>query len=131
MSLLSSWCKGEGVDPRHAVVVSDVPEDTEVGEIESTLENIKVLGRVRVRGRMSDPQTQKLGVLCECREVVRTEALPCEVRPPDGSSPWALSGPDVVFETKGTNPTTPKRSPHSSRCESPSPEAPRSITMDM
>ncbi|XP_060758463.1 paraneoplastic antigen Ma1 homolog [Neoarius graeffei] len=111
MSLLSSWCKGEGVHPRHAVVVSDVSDDIE---------------------------TQKLVVLCECREVVRTEALPSEVKPSDGSSPWALSGPDddttVVFETKGTNPSTPKLSPRPSRCdaqsEPPPPDAPASIPVD-
>ncbi|XP_060790830.1 paraneoplastic antigen Ma2-like [Neoarius graeffei] len=138
MSLLSSWCKGEGVNPRHAVVVSDVPDDSEIGEIESTFQNIKVLGCVCVGGCMCDPQTQKLVVLCECREVVRTQALPSEVKPSDGNNPWALSGPDddttVVFKTKSTNPSTPKLSPGPSRCdaqsEPPPPDAPASIPMD-
>lgn len=138
MSLLSNWCRGEGVDSKRAVMVSDVPDDIEVGEIESALQSIKVLGRVRARGRMFDPQTQRLVVLCECREVVRKEALPCEVHPPNGGRPWALSRPDdefmVVFETKGTNPTTPKLSPRPSRCdaqsEPPPPDTAASIPVD-
>ncbi|XP_062387845.1 paraneoplastic antigen Ma1 homolog [Sardina pilchardus] len=139
MSLLWSWCKGEGVDPSHAVVVSDVPDDTEVGEIENTLQNIKTLGRVRVRGRLFDPHTQRLVVLCECKEVVSAEALPSEVYPASGDSPWILRGSDdevttVVFETKGTNHTPPQLPPRHPRGntqpETPSPDVPASIPVD-
>uniref|UniRef100_A0A8C9X403 Paraneoplastic antigen Ma1 homolog n=1 Tax=Sander lucioperca TaxID=283035 RepID=A0A8C9X403_SANLU len=139
MSLLWSWCKGEGVDPSHAIVVSDVPDDTEVEEIENALQSIKVLGRVRVRGRLCDPHTQRLVVLCECKEVVSKEALPSEVYSTAGGSPWILSGPDdevttVVFETRGTNPTLPMPSPSHTRSntqpEPSSPDVPTSVPVD-
>uniref|UniRef100_A0AAR2LE42 Uncharacterized protein n=1 Tax=Pygocentrus nattereri TaxID=42514 RepID=A0AAR2LE42_PYGNA len=95
--ILTNWCKGEGVDPNHALVVSQVPEGTETGDIEKALEHIKALGRVRVRGRLFEPQTQSLVVLCECKGKVSAESVPREIHPLEGGSPWALK--PVPIET--------------------------------
>uniref|UniRef100_A0A8B9JBA5 Gypsy retrotransposon integrase-like protein 1 n=1 Tax=Astyanax mexicanus TaxID=7994 RepID=A0A8B9JBA5_ASTMX len=115
MSLLQNWCKGEGVDPSHALVVSQIPEDTETGDIEKALEHIKALGRVRVRGRLFEPQTQSLVVLCECKGKVSAEYVPREFTHLEGGRPWALIGPDditpVVMATKDTPPAAPEPVP--------------------
>uniref|UniRef100_A0A3Q2QSS7 CCHC-type domain-containing protein n=1 Tax=Fundulus heteroclitus TaxID=8078 RepID=A0A3Q2QSS7_FUNHE len=93
MAQLQHWCKGEGINPAYAILVKDVPEDTEVDLIEETVQSIKSLGRVRVRGRMYDPQNQSLTVLCECREEVNTKAIPLDVLPRGSDSPWRIFGP--------------------------------------
>uniref|UniRef100_A0AAR2JEE0 Paraneoplastic antigen Ma-like N-terminal domain-containing protein n=1 Tax=Pygocentrus nattereri TaxID=42514 RepID=A0AAR2JEE0_PYGNA len=79
MSLLRNWCKWEGLDPEHAIMVHDVSEDAEVCDIEEALHTIKALGPVRVRGRMFDTKTQRLVALCECSEKVNTHAIPMDV----------------------------------------------------
>lgn len=93
MSQLQHWCKGEGIDPLHAILVKDVPEDTEIDFVEETLQSIKALGRVKVRGRMYDPQCQGLMVLCECREKVNPEAIPLDVLPEGSDTAWRIFGP--------------------------------------
>ncbi|KAL7883043.1 hypothetical protein SRHO_G00007010 [Serrasalmus rhombeus] len=55
MAQLQHWCKGEGIDLDHALLVKDVPEDTEVGFIEETLQSIQALGRVRVQEHSDKP----------------------------------------------------------------------------
>lgn len=92
MAQLRNWCVGEGVDPVKAVLVKDVPPGTEVGLIEATLQTVKALGRVRVRGRMYDPQSQSLDVLCECRENVNVAAIPLDVTPEGSARTWRLFG---------------------------------------
>uniref|UniRef100_A0A3P9IMX9 ribonuclease H n=1 Tax=Oryzias latipes TaxID=8090 RepID=A0A3P9IMX9_ORYLA len=96
MSQLLHWCKGEGIDPIHAILVKDVPENTDVGVIEETLQSIKALGRVKVRGRMFDPKSQRLTVLCECREPVNTKAIPLDVLADGSESPWRIFGHSEV-----------------------------------
>lgn len=86
------WCKGEGINPSHAILLKDVPEDTEVTLIEETLQAIKALGRVKVRGRMYDPQSQCLTVLCECREKVNANAIPLDILSDGSNSPWRIFG---------------------------------------
>ena len=81
MAQLRPWCKGEGISPDHALLVRDIPEGTEVSFIEETLQSVKALGRVRVRGRMYEPQFESLTVLCECREKVNARRLPLDVLP--------------------------------------------------
>ncbi|XP_051987764.1 paraneoplastic antigen Ma1 homolog [Xyrauchen texanus] len=88
---LKSWCRGEGIDPDYAIIVSRIPEETDVSKIEDTMHSIKALGRVRVRGRMYSQESQSLIVLCECREKVHGIRLPLDVLPVDGSDPWNLS----------------------------------------
>ncbi|KAL6463768.1 hypothetical protein MHYP_G00281590 [Metynnis hypsauchen] len=92
MAQLRYWCKGEGINPDNALLVKDIPEDTEVSFIEETLETLKILGRVRVRGRMYDPQLESLTVLCECRGKVNVRALPLDVLPAGSDQPWRLVG---------------------------------------
>ena len=48
---LRKWCRGEGLDESRALLTV-VPENTEISVIEETLQTIKCLGRVRVRGRI-------------------------------------------------------------------------------
>uniref|UniRef100_A0A3Q2PD89 Uncharacterized protein n=1 Tax=Fundulus heteroclitus TaxID=8078 RepID=A0A3Q2PD89_FUNHE len=92
MSLLENWCTGEGLDAFHALVVKHVPIETTVKHIEETL-TIKVLGRVKVRGHMFNPQLQSLMVLCECSERVNTKTIPLDVPPIEGGELWTLHGP--------------------------------------
>lgn len=93
MTQLKHWCKGEGINLQNAVLVKDVPEDTQTDFIEETMQTIKALGRVKVRGRMYDPQCQALTVLCECREKVNTKAIPLDVLPGGSDVPWRIFGP--------------------------------------
>lgn len=113
MSLLINWCKGEGVDPNHALVVRRVPADVSMDTLQETLHTIKRLGRVKVKGKMFDPQTNGLMVLCDCSEVVNIKAIPLDVVPATGGEPWALSVPELA----DSDSETPVPVPHP---ESPS-----------
>lgn len=93
MTQLRHWCKGEGINPAHAILVKDVPEDTEITFIEETLQSLKALGRVRVRGRMYDPHCQGLTVLYEYIERVNTKTVPLDVLPEGSELPWRIFGP--------------------------------------
>lgn len=98
MAQLKNWCVGEGIDPVKALLVKDVPPETEVSLIEETMQTVKALGRVRVRGRMYDPQSQSLIVLCECRENVNTDAIPLDVVPEGSARTWRIFGPSKQEE---------------------------------
>lgn len=89
VSDLKSWCRGEGLQEDRAVMVL-APEETETAKIEETMETIKCLGRVRVRGRRFSEKTSKLMVLCECRESVRSDIVPPEVLPIEGQEAWPI-----------------------------------------
>ena len=118
MAQLRHWCKGEGINPLHAILVRDVPEDTEISVIEETLQSIKALGRVKVRGRMYDPQRQCLTVLCECREKVDIKAIPLDVLPLGGQIPWRILGP-----SEEENVPTGRATAHAAQEQSPEPNA--------
>ncbi|KAJ8340547.1 hypothetical protein SKAU_G00351800 [Synaphobranchus kaupii] len=89
---LRNWCRGEGVDPSHAVMTC-VPEDTEVAVIEESMQTIKALGRVRVRAKMFYPKQDCLMVFCECTGNVESETIPPEVKPVCGNGIWKLVVP--------------------------------------
>ncbi|XP_017291689.1 paraneoplastic antigen Ma2 homolog [Kryptolebias marmoratus] len=67
-----------------------VPEEVEIAKIEKTLETIKCLGRVRVRGRQFHTSLSCRMVLCECRENVPRENAPKEVLEPDSGQRWPI-----------------------------------------
>ena len=92
MAQLKNWCIGEGIDPAHALLLKDVPPEVEISTIEETLQTIKALGKIKVRGRTYDPQSQRLTVLCECREKVNTSEIPLDVLPEEGVEPWRIFG---------------------------------------
>ena len=92
MSTLENWCKGEGVDQAHALVLKKVPVDATRDNIVETLTTIKALGRVRTIGRMYEPQSQSLMVLCECSERVNLKTIPLDVPPVGGGELWTLHG---------------------------------------
>ncbi|XP_054862316.1 uncharacterized protein LOC129347852 [Amphiprion ocellaris] len=92
MAQLMNWCVGEGLDPVKALLLKDVPPDAAVDFIEETLQTIKALGKVRVRGRMYDPQSRSLTVLCECREKVDASAIPPDVLPEESAVSWRIFG---------------------------------------
>ncbi|XP_013856046.1 paraneoplastic antigen Ma1 homolog, partial [Austrofundulus limnaeus] len=124
MSLLENWCKGEGLEASHALVVKLVPTDATVSHIEETLTTIKALGRVRVRGRMFNPQSQSLMVLCECSERVNTKAIPLDVPPIEGGELWTLHGPadeeeNVDQEKRQTDPLTQNSSTSAGEADAP------------
>ncbi|XP_049321873.1 uncharacterized protein LOC125782292 [Astyanax mexicanus] len=104
MAQLHHWCKGEGINPENALLVKDIPDDIEVSFIEETLESVKTLGRVRVRGRMYDPQLESLTVLCECREKVNVKRLPLDVLPSGTDRPWRLVGASAEGTTERDKP---------------------------
>uniref|UniRef100_A0A3P8RUW1 CCHC-type domain-containing protein n=1 Tax=Amphiprion percula TaxID=161767 RepID=A0A3P8RUW1_AMPPE len=68
---LKRWCRGEGLDEAKALMAL-VPEDAEIDVIEETIQTIKCLGRVRVRGRLFYTSLNCLLVLCECKEDIVT-----------------------------------------------------------
>uniref|UniRef100_A0A3B3TCM2 Uncharacterized protein n=1 Tax=Paramormyrops kingsleyae TaxID=1676925 RepID=A0A3B3TCM2_9TELE len=91
------WCRGEGLDEAHSLVVL-VPEGTEIAHIEATMETIKALGRVRVRGRTYSRKHDCLTVLCECKEKLDTSKVPPEVIPLGGTERWRIV---LVAESPG------------------------------
>ena len=86
---LRDWCRGEVVDKDYALMVL-IPEQLEVEAIEATLQTVKCLGRVRVRGRMYSKQRDKYMVLCECREELGKVSVPPDVMPTDGGEAWPI-----------------------------------------
>ncbi len=85
---LINWCKGESVELKHALLLHGVPEGVSNEDIEDTAGTIKALGKVRVRGKMFNPQQQSLMVLCECREEIDPSKIPPEIMPISGGSGW-------------------------------------------
>ncbi len=89
VSDLKGWCRGEALDEAHAVMVL-TREDVDPSAIEETMQTVKCLGRVRVRGRTFNSQLNRYLVLCECKEVVKGEIVPIEVLPICGGGPWPV-----------------------------------------
>ncbi|CAL9698069.1 unnamed protein product [Knipowitschia caucasica] len=87
---ISYWCRGEGLDVKHAILVVGVPEKELTETVEEELENVKVLGKVRVRGKIFDPVSQTLTMLCECREVVDSSRVPPEVVTTTEGCSWKI-----------------------------------------
>ncbi|XP_062848348.1 paraneoplastic antigen Ma1 homolog [Trichomycterus rosablanca] len=87
---LVDWCRGEGLEVQHAILLVGVPEDLAIGQIEEVMHSVRCWGRVRVRGRSFNKETQSLMVLCECREVIDIDRVPPKVIPPDGFEPWIV-----------------------------------------
>lgn len=83
------------MDESHALLTK-VPQNTEIAQIEETLQTLKCLGRVRVRGRMLDESTDQILVLCECRERLTNADLPNEVLSSDESTAWPIF---IISET--------------------------------
>lgn len=89
VSELRSWSRGESLDEAHALLVV-VPEEVEIAQIEETLQTVKCLGRVRVRGRIFNTKLNSLMVLCECKEPLMAESVPPQVHFPEGGGEWPL-----------------------------------------
>uniref|UniRef100_A0A671KR63 Paraneoplastic antigen Ma-like C-terminal domain-containing protein n=1 Tax=Sinocyclocheilus anshuiensis TaxID=1608454 RepID=A0A671KR63_9TELE len=70
---LSSWCKGEGLDPAHAILIAGVAEDVSISQIEELI--------VEAGGLL---------VLCECREEITPQIVPPEVRSDDDTTVWHI-----------------------------------------
>ncbi|KAM9376034.1 paraneoplastic antigen Ma1-like [Pholidichthys leucotaenia] len=96
MSMLKNWCKGEGLDLTHAIIVKWVPLDATPELNEDTLHTMKALGRVRIKGWMFDPQTTSFMILCEYSERVNTKAIPLDVLSVEVAELWTLHGPEQV-----------------------------------
>ncbi|XP_052469911.1 uncharacterized protein LOC128026690 [Carassius gibelio] len=106
---LKGWCRGEMLNEAHALMVI-VPEDVEISQIEDTLQSVKCLGRVRVRGRMYNSKLDSLTVLCECKEVVDFSKVPPDILPTGGLVAW----PIVMVTQSPVSPSAPSRAEHSS-----------------
>ncbi len=101
---LRGWCKGESVREDHALMVV-VPEYLEITQIEETMQTIKCLGRVRVRGRMFRDNLKCFLVLCESKEQIDPNLVPPEILPGSGAEPWKIvisSGEDTSSEDFAT-----------------------------
>ncbi len=105
VSDLKGWCRGEALDEAHAVMVL-IREDVDLSAIEETMQTVKCLGRVRVRGRIFNSQLNRYLVLCECKEVVKGEIVPFEVLPIDGGGPWPVVIADAVTRASTQDYTT-------------------------
>uniref|UniRef100_A0A3B5R2A4 Paraneoplastic antigen Ma1 homolog n=1 Tax=Xiphophorus maculatus TaxID=8083 RepID=A0A3B5R2A4_XIPMA len=88
---LQTWCSESNVNPAYAVVVSGVPMDTSIADVEELLETVKAFGRVRVRAQKSVPQLKTDILLCECRNPVDPSKAPPEIFPHTGELPWKLT----------------------------------------
>ncbi|KAL6491410.1 hypothetical protein MHYP_G00017550 [Metynnis hypsauchen] len=101
---LKGWCQGESVDEAHAVLVL-MQEDVTAAVIEETMQTVKSLGRVRVRGRTLSLRQNRFLVLCECKEAVKRDMVPFEVFPIDGGGPWSVvtvdEGPRASAQSQG------------------------------
>ena len=86
---LRGWCQGEALDERHTIMVL-VPGDREIEKIEETLQSIKSLGRVRVRGRKYNKKLDRMLVLCECKGKVDSTMTPGEVVTASGAETWPI-----------------------------------------
>lgn len=73
LSALIEWCEDLGVNPSHAFVLSGLPTDSEVSDIEELAQTVKVFRRVRIRGEKYHSQMQCKFVLCECRQAVNPD----------------------------------------------------------
>ncbi|XP_067220215.1 paraneoplastic antigen Ma2-like [Chanodichthys erythropterus] len=89
VSELKRWCCGEDLDETHALMTI-VPEEVEISEVEETEETIKSLGRVRVRGRNFSARLNQRMVLCESKETLQEERVPSEVVPVKGGEMWPV-----------------------------------------
>uniref|UniRef100_A0A3B3B7V4 Uncharacterized protein n=1 Tax=Oryzias melastigma TaxID=30732 RepID=A0A3B3B7V4_ORYME len=86
----NNWCRGEGVEVSHALMAIGISEEAPIDAIELALETIKVLGKVRVRGKMFDPESNTVTVLCECREEIDSQRVPTELLLDEEGSKWTL-----------------------------------------
>uniref|UniRef100_A0A669BXH6 Uncharacterized protein n=1 Tax=Oreochromis niloticus TaxID=8128 RepID=A0A669BXH6_ORENI len=86
---LREWSRGETLDEAHTLMVL-TPEGVEIDQIEHTLESVKALGRVRVRGRRYNKVLDRLTVLCETKEKVDATRIPPEVYPMGAGEPWSI-----------------------------------------
>uniref|UniRef100_A0A3B3IDB8 Paraneoplastic antigen Ma1 homolog n=1 Tax=Oryzias latipes TaxID=8090 RepID=A0A3B3IDB8_ORYLA len=82
------WCRGEGLEEVKALMIM-APEEVETAEIEETIQTVKCLGRVRVRGRMFYPTQNCVMVLCECKEDCN-ENVPPEVFHAGSETSWPI-----------------------------------------
>lgn len=73
---LSSWYKGEELDPAHAILIAGVAEDVSISQIEELMQTVRCWGRVRVRGRTYSVEAGGLLVLCECKEEINPQIVP-------------------------------------------------------
>lgn len=97
---LLDWCNDALVQPDHALLLLDVPADAAIAFIESTIETVKIFGRVRVRSSREGPAKTSLLVLCECHEKIDPSRVPADVLPKDGDPPWKI----VVVRDKEPGP---------------------------
>ncbi|KAM3873729.1 paraneoplastic antigen Ma1 homolog [Diretmus argenteus] len=88
-SELKSWGRGEGLDETHVLMII-VPEEVENTKIEETLQTIKCLGRVCVRGKNFSARLNRQMVLCECKETIDKERVPPDVWSTDGGEAWPI-----------------------------------------
>uniref|UniRef100_A0A1A7ZLV7 Gypsy retrotransposon integrase-like protein 1 n=1 Tax=Nothobranchius furzeri TaxID=105023 RepID=A0A1A7ZLV7_NOTFU len=86
---LKRWCRGEGLEEAKALLVL-VPEEVEIAQIEETMETIKCLERVRVRGRLFHTPLSCLMVLCECKQSIPKDNVPKEVLDPHTGEKWPI-----------------------------------------
>ncbi len=87
---LTSWCKDVGIEEKHAVMLFNVPANTEVAVIEDVMQAVKVLGRICVRDTREGPTSHTMLVLCECKQAADVTRLPSEMNPDETGEPWAV-----------------------------------------
>lgn len=99
---LLTWCNEVGIPEKHALMLVNVPVDTEVAVIEDVMHTVKVLGKVRVRDTRDVPALHAMLVLCECKQTVDVKRTPTAVAPDEKTEPWTV----VVAPVKDTSSET-------------------------
>ncbi|KAA0724940.1 Retrovirus-related Pol polyprotein from transposon 412 [Triplophysa tibetana] len=99
---LANWCKDVGLFETHALMLFNVPVDTDVAVIEDVMQTVKALGKVRVRDTREGPTSRAMLVLCECKQAVDSTRVPPEVTPNETGEPWTV----VVVSNQETSPET-------------------------
>ncbi len=79
-----------GIHETHAVMLFNVPADTEVAVIEDVMQAVKVLRRIRVRDTREGPTSHTMLVLCECKQTVDATRIPPDMTPDETGEPWTV-----------------------------------------
>lgn len=86
VSNFQGWCIGKGLDEDHGVMLL-TSGDVDISGVEETMQLVKSLGQVHIRGRRFNMCLKKYPILCKCREVVKPDRVPLEVFPTGGGEP--------------------------------------------
>ncbi|CAJ1074314.1 Paraneoplastic antigen [Xyrichtys novacula] len=98
------WCKDKGIDVKRAIVLSEVSFETPDDAICKALDDAKIFGHCKVRGRCSAHTGKSQTVLVETTTDMTAAQLPEQIVAGDEWGSWVVN----VSETQSFNPTAGK-----------------------